>query len=117
MAQLRSAIEVISTFSLLNLPLDLLDLFAQLTDLANGLLFSFPLRPHSTALFLEISQLLPQMFESFLTGLILLLGEGCLFNFQLHHAPSHFVQLGWHGIDLCPNHSTCLIHQVNSLVR
>ena len=117
MAQLSSAIQIIGAFSLLNLPLDLLDLFAQLTDLANGLLFGSPLGPHSAALFLEISQFLPQMFEPFLARLIFLLGEGCLFNLQLHHAPSHFVQLGRHGINLRPNHGARLIHQVNRLVR
>ena len=42
MAQLCSAIQVIGTFGLFNLALDLLDLFAQLPDLANGLLFCFP---------------------------------------------------------------------------
>src|SRR5215510_11113370 len=65
-AQFSSAIEVIGAFGLLDLALDLLDLFAQLTDLADRLLFCLPLRPHGTRLLLKVSQLLPQVRQPLL---------------------------------------------------
>ena len=117
MAQLSGTIEIIGTFGLLDLALDLLDRFAQLTDLANCLLFCLPLGPHGAGLFLEVGQFPSQVCEPLLAGFVLLLGERGLFDLQLHHAPGHFVKLGRHGVDLGANHGTGLVHQVNGLVR
>ena len=82
-----------------------------------GILLAFPLGAHRVRLGFEICQLLPELLQALLAGLVLLLAQGRRLDLQLHHAARHLVQLSRHGVDSRAHHRARLIHEVNRLVR
>ena len=49
--------------------------------------------------------------------MIVFLLKCCLFYLHLHYLTAQFIQLGRHGIQFCFNQRTCLIYQINCLIR
>ena len=66
---------------------------------------------------LQIGQVLFQLLQPFLAGLVLFFLERLSLNLQLHGAPVDFVQLGGLGVDLHTQPRGRLVDQVNRLVR
>ena len=65
----------------------------------------------------KLCQLLLKCFQTFLTQVICLFLQCRFLNLQLHDLTALFIQLWRHGIQLCLNQGTGLIHQVNGLIR
>ena len=57
------------------------------------------------------------MFQTLAAQTVVLLLKRLFLNLQLHDTPSQLIQLCGHGIQLCLDQSTRLIHKVDGLIR
>ncbi|MNW63739.1 hypothetical protein D3C74_419670 [compost metagenome] len=67
--------------------------------------------------FFQIGQLPLQILQTAGTGIVRFLLQRSFFNLHLHQAAGYFIHLARHGINLCADHRTRFIDQINRLVR
>ena len=116
MAYLGGPVEVVFALGLLERRAQFLDLFAQPANLVDGALLVLPLSPHRLGLLLEVGELAAQIGEPMLAGFVFLLVQSSLFDLELHHTTTHLVELRRHRVDLCANHGTRFVDEVDRLV-
>ena len=75
-----------------------------------------PMRAELQVLFLEVGEVLLELLQPLLRGLVLLLAKGLAFDLELHDAAAHLVQFRRHRVDLHAQLRGRLIHQVDGLV-
>ena len=114
--QLGSTVQVVGPLGLLRLVPHAFDLLAQRLHLAQGLALGLPLGPRGVGLPAHVGQLLAQLLQATLAGLVLLLGQGRLLDLQAHHAATELVELGRHRVDLGAEHGAGLVDEVDGLV-
>ena len=115
--QLRGPAIVVLALGFLDLVADGLDLLLRLAQALDGRLFLLPARCQRPALLLQVGQLLLQLLEPLLAGLVLLLLQRLALDLQLHDLAVHPIQLLWLGIDLHPQPAGRLVDEVDGLVR
>ena len=81
---------------------DLLQLFSELADRLDRLLFLLPVRLEARLFFLQVGQLFFEPTQAFSRRGIPLLAERLALDLELHDAPTHLVELRRHGVDLHP---------------
>ena len=96
---------------------DLIDLLSQRAEIADCILLIIPLCLPGRELLVQVCQLLLKVLKSLLGRSIRLLLQRSLLDLKLHDLPVHFIKLCRHGIQLGLDLGTCLIHQVDRLVR
>ena len=57
------------------------------------------------------------MLQTLAAQAVFLFLQRLFLDLKLHHAPSQLIQLCRHGVQLCLDQGTRLIHQVDRLVR
>ncbi len=82
----------------------------------DGILLVRPLRGEAHALFLQVRQLALEPLEPLLRRGIGFLAQGLALDLELHDAPTHFVELGRHRVDLHAQARSGLVDQVDGLV-
>ena len=102
---------------LLNLALDGFHLRPQALHLGNGILFVLPLCLHFVEPGTHLRQFLLDLFQVLLGQVIRLLFQSGFLDFVLHDPPGQLVHFRGHGLHLGFDHSACLVHQVNGLIR
>ena len=74
------------------------------------------MRGEPVLLLLEIRQLLLELLQPLLRGLVRLLAQRLALDLELHDAALHFVELGRHRVDLHAQRRRRLVDQVDRLV-
>ena len=116
-AQFRKLLVVTFTLCNLNLIVHIINFLTDLMKLLYRSLFILPLC-HTVRVFLtQLCQLLLQGFQTFLTQPVIFLFQCGFLNFHLQNLTTKLIQFRRHGIQLCLNQRTGLIHQVNRFIR
>ena len=116
-AQFRKLLVVTFTLCNLNLIIHIINFLTDLMKLLYRSLFILPLC-HTVRVFLtQLCQLLLQGFQTFLTQPVIFLFQCGFLNFHLQNLTTKLIQFRRHGIQLCLNQRTGLIHQVNRFIR
>ena len=110
-------LQVIPLLGSLNLFVHILDLLTEFREILHGFLLVIPLCFLIIKLIPQISQLLLEILQTFLTKTVCLFLKSCFLNLQLQHFPAQLVKLGRHGIQFRLNKGTGFIYQINGFVR
>ena len=116
MAQLGHCIQIVGTLSLFHRKTQSLDLLAQLARLLHGSFFFFPVEFDALRLFAGLGEFLPQHVEPPLAGLVLLLRERRLLDFETERLARELVELLRHRIHFGADQRAGLVHEVDGLV-
>ena len=100
--QLRRLAIVAAALRALDLQAQLLQLFLELALALDGFLFLLPAGHQRRVLFLEIGELLLELLEALLRGLVFLFSQRLALDLELHHAAVDLVELGGHRVDFHP---------------
>ena len=100
----------------LNLRPQPLELFLELALALNGFLLLLPPRHQRVVLLLEIGQLLLELLEPLLRGLVFLFPQRFALDLELHDAAVDLVELGRHRVDLHPQLRGRLVHEIDGFV-
>ena len=115
--QLGSAVEIVVLLGAFDLRAQLFDLRTQALHLTDLRLFVFPLRLFLRQVGAQLGKLLLNFFQMRLRQLVAFLFQRRLLDFQLNDLALHHIQLGRHGVHFGADHGTCLIDEVDRLVR
>ena len=116
MTQLRHCIQIVGTLGLFHLETQSLDLFAQLARLLHGGFFLLPVKLDALRFLSRFSELLAQPSEPPLAGLVLLLRERRLLDFETERLARELVELLRHRVHFGADHRAGLVHEVDGLV-
>ena len=116
MTQLRHCIQIVGTLGLFHRKTQSLDLFAKLARLLHGGFFLLPVKLDALRLFAGLGELLAQYIEPPLAGLVLLLRERRLLDFETERLARELVELLRHRIHFGADHRAGLVHEIDGLV-
>ena len=105
-----------ATLRALDLDPHLFELFLQLAAGEDRLFFLLPVAREAVLVLLEIGQLLFELLQPFLGGLVGLLLQRLTLDLELHDAPLDLVELGRHRVDLHAQARGGLVDEVDGLV-
>jgi hypothetical protein len=114
---LRGEIEVAGALGGFLLLAGLLQLAVENGNGVDGGFFVLPAPLSWVDLFLEIGQVALDVFEALARGVVLLLAQGGLLDFQLHDLAFQLVNLRRHGIQFHAQARGGFVHQIHRLVR
>ena len=114
--QLGGFVQVVGLLGVLDLQLGLLDLFAQLLAFVQLFALGLPPGPHGVGGGAQVGQLLLQVFQTQLAGVVGFFLERGLFDLQLHDAAGQLIELGGHAVHLGADQRAGLVDQVDGLV-
>ena len=115
--QLGNLAVVVFAFGFFDFELGLLDVSLDFRELSERALLGFPLRGELLALLFRLGQLLLDFLESILGCNVGLAIERRALDFELHHAPIHFIELDRHRFFFGAQLGRGLIDEVDCLVR
>ena len=115
--QFGGFLQIIALLGGFYLPVQILDVFPKLLNLADGSLFVVPLGLLCLEAFPLLCQLLLNLGKTALGAFVFFLLQGGLLNFQLDDLPVDLVQLRGHGVHFRSDLGAGFIDQVNGLVR
>ena len=109
--------QIVIVFCHLDLVVDLLQFRFQRMDSLHHILLIIPFRLRPSKFFPQLCQLLLENCKPLPAEVIGLLFQSSFFDLQLHNMPLHVIQFRGQGIQLRLDQSTCLIHEINGLIR
>ena len=115
--QLRRFAVLAGTLRALDLQAKLLELFLELPLALDGFLLLLPAGHQRRVLFLEIGELLLELLEALLRGLVFLFSQRLALDLELHDAAIDLVELGRHRVDLHPQLRRRFVDEIDRLVR
>ncbi len=115
--QLRRLGVVAAALHPFDLAAHLLELFLQRAAGLDRILLLLPVRAQLRRFFLEVGELLIELGEAILRGLVGFLAQRLALDFELHHAALHFIELDRQRIDLHAQLRRGFINQIDRLVR
>ncbi len=115
--QLRRFAVVAPALRALDLQAQLLELFLELALALDGFLLLLPAGHQRRVLFLQIGELLLELLEALLRGLVFLFSQRLALDLELHHATIDLVELGGHRVDFHPQLRRRFVDEIDRLVR
>ena len=115
--QLGCVLQIVILLRLFDLTIQLFNLFPELLNPANGVLFVLPLGLHGIEPIPFLCQLLSELFQTAFGEFVLLIFQGSLFDLHLSDLAAYLIQLRGHGIHLRSDHGTGFIDKVNGFIR
>ena len=110
------AVEVVFALCLVQFRVELFNLFTQLLNLADGVLFVFPLGLHLVELGAHIGQLFLDVLKMFLRQRVGFLLQRRLLDLVPHDLAVQLIHFGRHGVHLAADHGAGFINQVDGLI-
>ena len=116
MTQLRHCIQIVGTLGLFHRKTQSLDLLAKFARLLHGGFFLLPVKLDALRFLSRFSELLAQPSEPPLAGLVLLLRERRLLDFETERLARELVELLRHRVHFGADHRAGLVHEVDGFV-